>query len=96
MVDRRSTTRPDGKENPVGDGAWFAARRIGYGAGLPIAWQGWLMLVIHISAMAVMAAQFHNRGPVGALVVGITALAPLPLYAARTRGGWKWRWRHRD
>ena len=73
------------------DGAWFAAKRFGYGAGLPLTWQGWLVLVLHIAAMAAVAAHFHHRGPVGAIYVGITALLPLPLYAAKTRGGWKWR-----
>lgn len=26
------------------DGAWFAPKRQGYGAGLPIRWQGWVVL----------------------------------------------------
>ena len=30
---------------------WFAAKRYGYGAGLPIAWQGWLVLSAYIAAI---------------------------------------------
>ena len=33
------------------DGAWFAPKRFGYGAGLPIAWQGWALLAGYIAVM---------------------------------------------
>ena len=26
------------------DAAWFAQKRFGYGAGLPLTWQGWALL----------------------------------------------------
>ena len=74
------------------DGAWFAPKRLGYGAGLPIAWQGWALLVGH---MAVMLSGVWLLQPQPAAVMAwvfITALLPMPLYAAKTRGGWKWRW----
>ena len=29
--------------------AWFAAKRFGYGAGLPIAWQGWVALGLFLA-----------------------------------------------
>lgn len=71
---------------------WFSAKRYGYGAGLPIAWQGWLILALHMLVMIGLAVLLRDR-PV-ALVIGVTlaALAPLPIYAARTEGGWRWRW----
>ena len=34
------------------DGAWFAPKRFGYGAGLPIAWQGWALLAGYIAAVS--------------------------------------------
>ncbi len=30
----------DDETGPSGDALWFAPKRYGYGAGLPIAWQG--------------------------------------------------------
>lgn len=36
--------------------AWFAAKRYGYGAGMPIAWQGWIAL---FSLMAVVSLPFY-------------------------------------
>jgi hypothetical protein len=28
---------------------WFRAKRYGYGAGLPIKWQGWVLMLAHIA-----------------------------------------------
>jgi hypothetical protein len=29
----------------MSDGDWFAPKRFGYGAGPPIAWQGWALIL---------------------------------------------------
>lgn len=34
------------------DGAWFARRRLGFGIGMPITWQGWLLLTAYLTALA--------------------------------------------
>ncbi len=74
------------------DRAWFAPKAYGYGSGPPIAWQGWVMMLAHV-AVILAGLPLAGRGPFAyvayALVMG---LIPLPLYAAKTRGGWKWRW----
>lgn len=72
---------------------WFAPKRYGYGAGLPIAWQGWVLLIAYGAAVALSARAFGDR-----LVVLFAVVVPLSLLvilvAARTtRGGWRWRWR---
>ena len=78
------------------DGAWFAPKRFGFGSGRPIAWQGWAMLGLHAAAILAGAALLEQN-PIASLAwIAITAIVPLPLYAARTRGGWKWRWGQRD
>jgi hypothetical protein len=33
------------------DQAWFAAKRYGYGWGLPARWQGWLALSVYFCAL---------------------------------------------
>lgn len=71
---------------------WFRPKRRGYGAGLPIAWQGWALLAVHAALIGGTALLLRDR-PV--LLTGATvfvALAPMPLYRARTEGGWRWRW----
>ena len=71
---------------------WFAAKRVGYGAGLPIAWQGWAVLIGYLVAVTLLAATAPERlppirlGAILALTGGFVAIA-----ARRTRGGWRWR-----
>lgn len=86
------------------DDAWFAPKRFGYGAGLPIKWQGWAMLLGHVAAIIMFVIWAGSRHlPDGswpqqaAFLAGvlILALLPMPIYAARTRRGWHWRWGRR-
>lgn len=78
------------------DGAWFAPKRFGYGAGWPIAWQGWLVLAAYVAAMAgaaLLASNGHGKGGRAAgfaLMLMLTGLF-MVIAARRTRGGWKWR-----
>jgi hypothetical protein len=73
------------------DKPWFAPKRFGYGAGLPIAWQGWAVLAAHVATIVgVSQAMLPNTMASIGLTL-LVALLPLPLYAAKTRGGWKWR-----
>lgn len=79
------------------DGAWFAPKRFGWGAGRPIAWQGWLMLLVHVAVM--LGGALFLRNEAAKLVWILTfAVLPMPLYAAKTRGGWRWRtpWNGKD
>ena len=75
---------------------WFAPKRYGYGAGSPIAWQGWALTLGYVAIVAVTAAAFSEKpAVVAAIVVPVTLL--LLLVAARTtRGGWRWRWGRKD
>ena len=75
---------------------WFAAKRYGYGAGLPISWQGWAISVAFTAIVCAIAFRFGDRPLViVALIVPLSLL--LVLIAARTtRGGWRWRWGDED
>ena len=92
--------------NQINDGAWFLPKRFGYGSGLPIAWQGWVMLALHGSLVAagmpLLDLANHAAMPSGRhhlefllYALAVTAVF-VPLYAAKTRGGWKWRWPGRN
>ena len=77
------------------DGAWFAPKRYGYGAGLPIAWQGWAVLAAYclgLTALHVLAVRFGGLAVAGAFAVSLLATVWLIVVARkRTRGGWRWR-----
>ncbi|HEV2816010.1 MAG TPA: hypothetical protein VGW40_02120 [Allosphingosinicella sp.] len=77
--------------NDEGD-AWFAPKRYGYGAGLPIAWQGWAALLGYILLIgaASLLIRYSWIAVIG-LFIAATAAFVL-LCAQKTRGGWRWRW----
>ena len=86
---RRNTARPEA----AADDGWWAPKRYGYGAGLPIAWQGWAatlayVLLITGSAFGVLP---HSVGAFIAIVAGATAVL-IVICFFKTRGGWRWRW----
>lgn len=72
------------------DRPWFRPKRRGYGTGMPVAWQGWAMLAAHIALIAGPAVLLQGRPVLATGAVILAALAPLPLYRARTDGGWRW------
>jgi hypothetical protein len=75
---------------------WFEPKRFGYGSGVPIAWQGWVLLAAHVGCFLGIALVLLDQ-PAALVVVSIlVALAPLPIYVRHTRGGWKWRTGSRD
>ena len=75
---------------------WFSAKRFGYGAGLPIAWQGWAMLIVYLAIVAGVGFLFQHR-PAVSFAIFVPLTITLIIVAARsTRGGWRWRWGNRD
>ena len=71
---------------------WFAPKRYGYGAGLPISWQGWALTIAFIGILLGVSLAFKDRPEsVIAAIVPITAVFIL-ICARTTRGGWRWRW----
>ena len=76
--------------------AWFAAKRYGYGAGFPIAWQGWAILAGYLAIVAGVGLFFKDR-PAFTFAILLPLTIMLVIVAARTtRGGWRWRWGKRD
>lgn len=82
------------------DKPWFAEKRFGYGAGLPIAWQGWVLSLSYVGVM--IGLGFVAKGARDEALVGVIAgmllatAALIVITKARTRGGWRWRWGERD
>lgn len=79
---------------------WFAPKRFGYGAGLPVTWQGWALLGGYLAILVVVGWLDHQtdgRDRTIGFAVFVAATATfVSLVYQRTEGGWKWRWGKRD
>ena len=72
---------------------WFAPKRFGYGAGPPIAWQGWVVLMGFIAAITVAGfTLLPDHWVLYIWTVSIAAVAMTIIAARNTKGGWRWRW----
>ena len=68
---------------------WFAAKRYGYGAGLPVSWEGWAALALFLLGVGAAVIWLAGLWRVAAFV-GLTLLFML-VAASKTEGGWRWR-----
>lgn len=68
---------------------WFSAKRYGYGSGLPIAWQGWVVLGVYLSTVILASLALSPLLAMFVLVISTPVL--LVVCARRTAGGWRWR-----
>lgn len=76
----------------VDEDVWFEPKRVGYGAGLPVRWQGWALLLGYVALVGGAGARLMPRHPVLFAVVLVALTAGLiPIAAGHTRGGWRWR-----
>lgn len=75
---------------------WFAPRRYGYGAGLPIVWQGWVLLAGYLALMLpatwLVTRQQPDARLAGIALMVLATTAFVTIAARTTRGGWRWRW----
>ncbi|GGE02299.1 hypothetical protein GCM10011515_22430 [Tsuneonella deserti] len=82
------------------DGDWFAPKRFGYGAGLPITWQGWAVSALYIGVVIGLATLAESRRDIGPMLalpgIAIATIIFAVVAYRRTRGGWRWRWGNRD
>ena len=76
----------------MNDRNWFAPKRYGLGAGLPIAWQGWAVLALFALVVGAAFLLFGPDDPKALAIVIPAVLALLIVTARTTRGGWRWRW----
>lgn len=75
---------------------WFAPKRYGIGAGLPLSWQGWLVTILFMATVLGTAYTFEDRPLVVLAIILPLVVATLVVAARTTRGGWRWRWGERD
>ena len=75
---------------------WFAPKRYGYGAGLPISWQGWALTIGYVAIVIGLVLALKHR-PIQLIALVVPMTATFVVIAGRTtRGGWRWRWGDED
>ncbi len=75
---------------------WFAPKRFGYGAGLPIRGRAGRSRSASSRSRSCSRSCSHNR-PLLFIAAVIPITATLLVIAAKTtRGGWRWRWGEDD
>jgi hypothetical protein len=75
---------------------WFAPKRYGYGAGLPISWQGWALTAAFLAYAGAVSIAFKDRLIITLALMVPATVAFLTIVARTTRGGWRWRWGQED
>ncbi|MDR6787104.1 hypothetical protein J2Y58_000442 [Sphingomonas sp. BE138] len=70
---------------------WFAVKRYGMGAGMPIAWQGWALLALFFAILALANIYLDHQGARTAVIVTAAVLLSIVAFF-RTDGDWRWRW----
>ena len=86
-----NTGRPQAPTTHV----WFRAKRYGWGWGLPVAWQGWMVLAIYAVGVLAMATLLGPSRHPGEFTAGL-AVATLLLLAVCWLKGEPPRWRWGD
>ncbi|AXK67163.1 hypothetical protein [Burkholderia sp. IDO3] len=72
---------------------WFPAKRYGWGWGLPVAWQGWVVLllfVIGIIASAWLVPPHRSPVAYGACIVALVALLTVVCWIKGEKPRWRW------
>ena len=76
---------------------WFAPKRYGYGSGLPISWEGWVVLVGFFACIGLLEYFFmwtsdpRDGAPWMFGGVAVLVVALVLICRAKTEGGWRWR-----
>ena len=78
------------------DPAWFGAKRYGYGAGLPVSWQGWAVTIVYVAIILLLSLLLRNRPIVLVAALVAPTIAFMVIASRTTRGGWRWRWGEED
>ena len=72
---------------------WFEQREYGFGAGLPVAPEGWALLGGYAVALTALSATLLPGKPLQFLAGKTIITAALVIAVEKTaRGGFRWRW----
>jgi hypothetical protein len=72
---------------------WFPAKRYGWGWGLPVTWQGWLVLVVFVSLLVAGVLWFPpSRDMLSFLVYAVFLCGVFGLICFAKGEPPRWRW----
>lgn len=75
---------------------WFPAKRYGWGWGLPVMWQGWVVLVGYLVLLVAGRYVFPPSQNKGGFIVYVVALSAVLCGICYAKGEpQKWRWGQR-
>lgn len=72
---------------------WFPAKRYGWGWGLPIAWQGWCVLLSYLALVLSGIVLFPPGHKLIAFWIYITVITVMLIAVCYAKGeppGWRW------
>lgn len=68
---------------------WFAPKKHGYDAGLPIAWQEWLVLIVFVVSVFLFSLYCSGLYRIAGIFRSAVIVCIIAFY--KTKDGWKWR-----
>ena len=80
----------------TGGPEWFAPKRYGFGSGLPISWQGWVLLGGYLVLLGLATLLIRHSPAAYASIVAMLTVLLVIICANTTRGGWRWRWGNKE
>ena len=73
---------------------WFPVKRHGWGWGLPVRWQGWLVLVSYLALMGAATYYFRGQRDAVGLLASTLVLTVVLVFIVFAKGerpvGWRW------
>lgn len=90
-----TTSRKARSEGPRASPAyyWFPAKRYGYGWGLPVRWQGWVVFAVYVLSLMLISFLWPPGRSMLAFQVGLwTATAMLAAICYWKGEPPRWRW----
>ncbi|WP_395064976.1 hypothetical protein [Paraburkholderia silvatlantica] len=72
---------------------WFRVKRYGWGWGLPLTWQGWVVLAVYVLSISLVAVFFEpHRHPFAFAAFVILATLALSVVCWLKGEPARWRW----
>jgi hypothetical protein len=72
---------------------WFPAKRYGWGWGLPVCWQGWLVMAAYVGLVVFGAFLFPPRTELAGYLIYLTVLCAVLIGICWRKGEPpRWRW----
>jgi hypothetical protein len=74
---------------------WFRAKSYGWGWGLPLTWQGWVIFIAYFSAVTLLALFFHphdnsRNTPFFTGIALLSTVLIIVCYKTGEKPGWRW------